>query len=105
MDRPEPLVHGLLSGCKLIPQTTSQWKPLFSLTKDRGNRTGVPRSPRLPRCAVGRPWAEQEGRSPTIALGSRAFAEAIYWEPWDEGLDSSSRPVGPTLNVSPARKG
>ena len=39
--------------------------------KAQRNRTGAPCSPHLPRRAVGRTWAEKDGRSPTIAFAIR----------------------------------
>jgi hypothetical protein len=52
----------------------SRAKSIFSAvnlktrTEPEGNWTGAPRSPHLPRLAVGRTWAENDGRSPTTAF-------------------------------------
>jgi hypothetical protein len=47
---------------------------LQSLCRSKGRRnwTGAPRSHHLPRRAVGRTWAENGGRSPSIAFVSPA---------------------------------
>jgi hypothetical protein len=64
-----------------IPQTSTFF--LLDLSSMNRKQDGCPRSPNLPRRAVGRAWAENDGRSPTIAFAEPTANQTgitnAYW--------------------------